>query len=257
MFGKPIIEGMSWWQYERQSRDWNSNIRNANIHLQNMINKWNSKKRELAAFIRKIQKLHDDYRKDIDTRLAPELVRLNNEIKIKEREIAELESEIDELESEITKYTNKLRNLDEKFPGLKEKIDKERKQILPLKKKEFSSANQYYKMLTYQNDEISNQIISQRNDLTAADRKYITTDSTIPFYSDINIVLLLTYITIAGYVSYLIAYGMVTNNRYGKIILILLIILYPIYMFAIEKQIYDKFNMFNSMVRAVPYRPVE
>ena len=222
MFGKPIIEGMNRWQYRDASKVWNRNIRNANIHLQNMINKWNSDKRELATYIRKIKKLHDDYRKDIDTRLAPDLVRLNNEIKIKEREIAELKSEIDELKSEITKYTNKLRNLDEKFPGLKEKIDKERKQILPLKKKEFSSANQYYKMLTYQNDEISNQIISQRNDLTAADRKYITTDSTIPFYSDINIVLLLTYITIAGYVSYIIAYGMVTNNRYGKIILILL-----------------------------------
>jgi len=257
MFGKPIIEGMGFIQYIHAYRVWTRNIDNANAHLQNMINKWNSDKRELAYFIRKIKQLHDDYRSHIDNSRQPKLDQLNKDIKIKEIEIAELKLEIDELKSEIKKYTNKLNILNEKYPGLKEKIDKERKQILPLKKKEFSSANQYYKMLTYQNDEISNQIISQRNDLTTADRKYITTDSSIPFYSNINIVLLLTYIIIAGYVSYLIAYGLVTNNRYGKIILILLIILYPIYMFAIEKQIYDKYKMFNSMVRAVPYRPVE
>ena len=257
MFGNSIIEGMSYWQHYHRSREWRRKINSANKNLQNMINKWNSEKRNLAAFVREIIRIRDLYRRGIDTNYQPTLNKLNEEIKKKEREIARLESEISDLKTEINKNINKLNALNEKFPEMKERTDQEVKQILPLKKKEFSSANQYYKMLTYQNTEISDQIIGQQNDLTTADRKYITSDSTIPFYSNINIVLLLTYIIIAAYVSYRIYYGMITNNYYGKIILILLIILYPIYMFTLEMQIYDKAKMFNSMIRAEPYNPVE
>ena len=257
MFGNSIIEGLSFWQYYHRSRNLRNQINAAQINLQNMINKLNSEKRNLDAFVREIIRIRNMYRNNIDGFLQPALERLIDEIKKKDKEIAQLEKDIEELKASTKKKRKELNNLLEKYPDLKLKTDLAFNEVLPLKKKEFSSANQYYKMLTYQNTELSDQIIGQQNDLTTADRKYITNDSIIPFYNSINFVLLLTYIGIATYVSYLIYYDMITNNRYGKIILILLIVLYPIYMFTLEMQIYDKAKMFNSMVRAEPYNPVE
>ena len=57
--------------------------------------------------------------------------------------------------------------------------------------------------------------------------------------------------------TYKIIKGMITENIYGKIIIILLIFLYPIYMFYLEMIVYDQYKLIKSMIRAEPYKPVE
>ena len=50
---------------------------------------------------------------------------------------------------------------------------------------------------------------------------------------------------------------MITENIYGKFIIILIISLYPIYMFNLEMTIYNQYKLIKSMIRAEPYKPVE
>lgn len=128
-------------------------------------------------------------------------------------------------------------------------------QILPLKKKEMVGTKNYHQLLMFQNQEIKDEIYSQKNNLTTADRNYSIHDSRIPYYVVVNKLLLFTYIAILLYVSYRVLNGMIVNNIYGKIVIVLLIALYPIYIFDLEMVIYDQYNLIKSMIRAEPYIP--
>jgi hypothetical protein len=108
-----------------------------------------------------------------------------------------------------------------------------------------------------QNKEISSEIVNQKRNLTTSDRKYVISNYKIQSYNKLNVFLLFVYIIIALYVTYKIIKGMITENIYGKIIIILLIFLYPIYMFYLEMIVYDQYKLIKSMIRAEPYKPVE
>ena len=129
------------------------------------------------------------------------------------------------------------------------------KQALLLKKRENIGGKKYHSLLMSQTQEIKEEIYSQKNELTTADRKYVIHDSKIPYYVVVNKLLLFTYIAVLLYVSYKVLNGLIVNNIYGKIVIILLIALYPIYIFDLEIAIYDQYKLIKSMIRAEPYIP--
>ena len=195
-----------------------------------------------------------------------------NEINKKKGEIEELKKQIEKYNNEIANlefdinaiitlrdknYNNTLQNNITKYENKKSNTDDKLNVILPLKKKENTETANFYKLLDSQNEEVNIEIVKQKNDLTTSDRKYIINDSKIPYYVSLNNILLFLYIIIAVYVSYKILKGMITKNIYGKLIIILLISLYPMYMFNLEMVIYDQYKLIKAMIRAEAYKPVE
>lgn len=186
-----------------------------------------------------------------------------NEISRYKRDIPPLKRQIKNLEFDNKTHTGTIDKLRYKVPIQETEYDDKRNKshstlndILPLKKKEMVGANKYYKLLRYQTEEIKDEIYSQKDNLTTADRNYSVHDSKIPYYVVVNKLLLFTYIAVLLYVSYRVLNGMIIDNIYGKIVIILLIALYPIYIFDLEMIIYDQFNLIKSMIRAEPYTPV-
>ena len=181
---------------------------------------------------------------------------LKSQISTLEREIANLEYDIKSINAEKDrKKNNVLIPAEREFVNSKKVTDSKLDQILPLKKKENSAANNYFNLLTSQNEEINMSIYKQKNNLTTADRKYLINDSKHPYYITLNKGLFLLYIVVALYVIYRVLTGMITQNVYGKFIIILLISVYPLYIFGLEKLIYNQYLFIKAMIRAEPYIP--
>lgn len=187
---------------------------------------------------------------------------LRNEIDNLQRDISTLNTENSNLEFDNKTHGVTIDKLRYKVPIQEtEHVDKRNishakmKEILPLKKKEMVGTKKYHQLLMFQNQEIEDETYSQKNDLTTADRNYSNYDSIIPYYVVVNKLLLFTYIAILIYISYRVLNGMIVNNIYGKIVIILLIALYPIYIFDLEIAIYDQYKLIKSMIRAEPYIP--
>lgn len=181
---------------------------------------------------------------------------LKSQISTLEREIANLEYDIKSINAEKDrKKNNVLIPAEREFVNSKKITDSQLDQILPLKKKENSAANNYFNLLTSQNEEINMSIYKQKNNLTTADRKYLINDSKHPYYITLNKGLFLLYIVVALYVIYRVLTGMITQNVYGKFIIILLISVYPLYIFGLEKMIYNQYLFIKAMIRAEPYVP--
>jgi len=183
---------------------------------------------------------------------------LKKQIKALEKDIAELEYDIKSINAESDrKYNNKLIPAEKDFVERKEVTDNKLDEILPLKKKENGEAKNYFNLLISQNEEVLNAIADQKNDLTTADRKYVINDTKHPYYVTLNRGLLFLYIIVALYVIYKVMFGMITQNIYGKLIIVLLISLYPIYIFGLEKSIYNQYLFIKAMLRAEPYIPTK
>jgi hypothetical protein len=186
-----------------------------------------------------------------------------NEISRYKRDISSLKRQNSNLNFDNKTHTGTIDKLRYKVPIQETEYDNEHNkthaklnEILPLKKKEMVGANKYYKLLMYQTEEIKDEIYSQKDNLTTADRNYSVHDSKIPYYVVVNKFLLFAYIAVLLYVSYRVLNGMIVDNIYGKIVIILLIALYPIYIFDLEMVIYDQYKLIKSMIRAEPYKPV-
>ena len=92
--------------------------------------------------------------------------------------------------------------------------------------------------------------------LKIQNRTYIN-DSKNPSYIMLNNGLFWLYIIVALYVIYKVLTGMITQNIYGKLIIILLISLYPIYISGLELSIYNQYLFIKAMIRSEPYVPVK
>lgn len=183
---------------------------------------------------------------------------LNGQIQRLEKQIANLQYDIKSINATINQNRNNVLIPDEReFVNIKQVTDDKLSDILPLKKRENSEANNYFNLLTSQNEEISTTISKQKNNLTTADRKYAINDSKHPYYIALNKGLFLLYIVIALYVIYRVLMGMITQNIYGKLIIVILIVLYPIYIFGLEKSIYNQYLFIKAMIRAEPYVPLK
>ena len=186
------------------------------------------------------------------------LFSLKLQIQKLEKEIANLEYDIKSTNAtKNRKQNNVLIPAEKEFVESKNVTDIKLKEILPLKKKENSAAENYFNLLTSQNEEVSMSISKQKNNLTTADRKYLINDSKHPYYITLNKGLFLLYIVVALYVIYRVLTGMITQNIYGKFIIILLISLYPLYIFGLEKSIYNQYLFIKAMMRAEPYVPAK
>ena len=186
------------------------------------------------------------------------LASLKTQIANLEREIANLEYDIKSINATINRSKNNvLIPAEREFVKSKQVTDGKLDEILPLKKKENSAANNYFNMLTSQNEEVSTEIYKQKNNLTTADRKYLINDSKHPYYITLNKGLFILYIVIALYVIYRVLAGMITQNIYGKFIIILLISLYPLYILGLEQYIYNQYLLIKAMIRAEPYVPAK
>ena len=183
---------------------------------------------------------------------------LKSQILTLEKEIANLEYDIKSTNATKNRKQNNVLIPDEKeFVESKNVTDSKLKDILPLKKNENIAALNYFNLLTSQNDEVSMAISKQKNNLTTSDRKYLINDSKHPYYVTLNKGLFLLYIVVALYVIYRVLTGMITQNIYGKFIIILLISLYPLYIFGLEKSIYNQYLFIKAMLRAEPYVPAK
>jgi len=181
---------------------------------------------------------------------------LKSQILTLEREIANLEYDIKSINATKNRQKNNvLIPAETEFVESKNVTDSKLDDILPLKKKENSAAENYFNLLTSQNEEVYMAISKQKNNLTTADRKYLINDSKHPYYITLNKGLFLLYIVVALYVIYRVLTGMITQNIYGKFIIILLISLYPLYIFGLEKSIYNQYLFIKAMLRAEPYVP--
>jgi glucan-binding YG repeat protein len=186
------------------------------------------------------------------------LASLKTQIANLEREIATLEYYIKSTyATKNRKKNNVLIPAERKFVESKQVTDGKLDEILPLKKKENSSANNYFNLLMSQNEEVSTEIYKQKNNLTTADRKNLINDSKHPYYITLNKGLFILYIVIALYVIYNVLTGMITQNIYGKFIIILLISLYPLYILGLEQYIYNQYLLIKAMIRAEPYVPAK
>ena len=186
------------------------------------------------------------------------LFSLKLQIQKLEKEIADLEYDIKSINAtNDRKQNNVLIPAENEFVKSKNVTDSKLDDILPLKKKENSAAENYFNLLTSQNDEVSMAISKQKNNLTTSDRKYLINDSKHPYYITLNKGLFLLYIVVALYVIYRVLTGMITQNIYGKFIIILLISLYPLYIFGLEKSIYNQYLFIKAMMRAEPYVPAK
>ena len=190
------------------------------------------------------------------------LIELNNQITVLQQQIANIDNEIPGIKDSYDRKYDDLviddkEETEVKFKKNKPKTDKIIKDVIPLKKQENVESENYYRLLSSQNKEVSMEINNQKHNLTTADRKYIVEDSKIPYYKELNNLLLIVYIIVAIYVSYKVFTGLITKNIYGKLIIILLISLYPIFIFNLEMVIYDQYKLIKSMIRAEPYEPVK
>lgn len=186
------------------------------------------------------------------------LASLKTQIANLEREIANLEYDIKSINAtKNRKKNNVLIPAEREFVESKQVTDGKLNEILPLKKKENSAANNYFNLLTSQNEEVSTEIYKQKNNLTTADRKYLINDSKHPYYITLNKGLFLLYIVIAIYVIYRVLTGMITQNIYGKLIIVILISLYPLYILGLEQYIYNQYLLIKAMIRAEPYVPAK
>ena len=183
---------------------------------------------------------------------------LKKQIKELEKEIANLKYDIKSTNAEKDrKYNNELIPAEKDFVERKEVTDNKLDEVLPLKKKENGEAKNYFNLLISQNEEVLNAIVGKKNDLTTADRRYVINDTKHPYYVTLNRGLLFLYIIVALYVIYKVMFGMITQNIYGKLIIVLLISLYPIYIFGLEKSIYNQYLFIKAMLRAEPYIPTK
>ena len=183
---------------------------------------------------------------------------LKKQIKELEKKIANLKYDIKSINAESDmKYNNKLIPAEKDFVERKQVTDNKLDEILPLKKKENGEAKNYFNLLISQNAEVFNAISGQKNDLTTADRKYMINDSKNPSYIMLNNGLFWLYIIVALYVIYKVLTGMITQNIYGKLIIILLISLYPIYISGLELSIYNQYLFIKAMIRSEPYVPAK
>ena len=183
---------------------------------------------------------------------------LKTQIKALEKEIVDLEYDIKSIKNEIDeKYNYELVEDEAAYIKSKKVTDNKLDEILPLKKKENGEAKNYFNLLISQNEEVLNAIVGKKNDLTTADRRYVINDTKHPYYVTLNRGLLFLYIIVALYVIYKVMFGMITQNIYGKLIIVLLISLYPIYIFGLEKSIYNQYLFIKAMLRAEPYIPTK
>lgn len=232
-------------------------------------------RRQLYADISYLHKERDRYQREYNNEKP--LYDINKPLKVgtKEdikRKIDDLNKKIENIEKEIQKLDYKIRDTkatnDQKynydlpeeknqFISNKSSTSKIIKDVIPLKKQENVESENYYRLLSSQNKEVSMEINNQKHNLTTADRKYIVEDSKIPYYKELNNLLLIAYIIVAIYVSYRVFTGLITKNIYGKLIIILLISLYPIFIFNLEMVIYDQYKLIKSMIRGEPYEPVK
>jgi hypothetical protein len=243
--------------------------------LNSRIKNRQSTQRQLNADISYLQKERDGYQREYNNekplydKNKPLKVGTKEDIK---RKIADLDKKILDIEKEIQlidynikdatatndqKYNYDLPEKNIKFISNKSSTSKIIKDVIPLKKQENDESENYYRLLSSQNNEVSMEINNQKHNLTTADRKYIVEDSKIPYYKELNNLLLIAYIIVAIYVSYKVFTGLITKNIYGKLIIILLISLYPIFIFNLEMVIYDQYKLIKSMIRAEPYEPVK
>jgi flagellar motility protein MotE (MotC chaperone) len=208
--------------------------------------------REYNYYIVDKQNLKDDKaeKKDILSTLKNQIRRLENEIANLKYDIKSLDATIDR------KQYNELIPSEQKFAGKKQVTEDKLDEILPLKRKENSAANSYFNLLTSQNAELSAAISKPKNSLTTSDRKYMINDSKHPYYITLNRGLLFLYILVALYVIYQVMTGMITQNMYGKLLITLVISLYPIYIFGLEQSIYNQYLFVKAMIRAEPYVPI-
>jgi len=243
--------------------------------LNNRIEDRKRTENQLKADISYLQTERERYQREYNNEKP--LYDINQPLKVGTREnikrkIADLNKEILEIENEISlidynikdatatndqKYNYDLREKNNKFISNKSSTSKIIKDVIPLKKQENDESENYYRLLSSQNNEVSMEINNQKLNLTTADRKYIVEDSKIPYYKALNNLLLIAYIIVAIYVSYKVFTGLITKNIYGKLIIILLISLYPIFIFNLEMVIYDQYKLIKSMIRAEPYEPVK
>ena len=182
--------------------------------------------------------------------------KLNSEISNLNTQNTNLEFDNRTHKTTINKHGYKISQTESEYDRQQTKSKDKSTIILPLKKRETLGAKKYYSLLMFQNEEIKTETYSQKNNLTTADRNYDVHNSKIPYYVLVNQLLLYTYIAIALYISYRVMRGMIVDNIYGKLIIILLISLYPIYMFSLEIAIYDQYSLIKSMIRAEPYKPI-
>jgi len=258
-----IIEGYS----DNDVRNWRS-----------YISKWKSKQNLISSLISRLRTItnernqlqtqyestynayiiDDPNLKLIKAEKEMDLSTLKKQIKELEKEIANLKYDIKSINAESDrKYNNKLIPAENDFVEKKQVTDNKLDEILPLKKKENGEAKNYFNLLISQNKEVLTAIADQKNDLTTADRKYVINDTKHPYYITLNKGLFWLYIIVALYVIYKVMSGMITQNIYGKLVIILLISLYPIYIFGLEKSIYNQYLFIKAMLRAEPYIPTK
>ena len=216
-----------------------------NDELKGLIKDRERTKGQLNADISYLQSERDRYLGEYNVENPPYQLNkhLNESIRDdKQRKLSELNNQITVLEQQITKIDKEIpgikdsynRNYDDlviddkqetevKFKKNKPETDKIIQDVIPLKKQENVESENYYRLLSSQNKEVSMEINNQKHNLTTADRKYIVEDSKIPYYKELNNLLLIAYIIVAIYVSYKVFTGLITKNIYGKLIIILLI----------------------------------
>jgi hypothetical protein len=243
--------------------------------LENRIKDRKRTHSQLEADISYLQRERDGYQREYNNEKPlydkNKPLKIGNKEDIK-RKIDDLNKKIENIEKEIQlidynikdttatndqKYNYDLPEEKNQFISNKSRTSKIIKDVIPLKKQENVESENYYRLLSSQNKEVSMEINNQKHNLTTADRKYIVEDSKIPYYKELNNLLLIAYIIVAIYVSYRVFTGLITRNIYGKLIIILLISLYPIFIFNLEMVIYDQYKLIKSMIRAEPYEPVK
>lgn len=263
MILKPLIEGYRYYDVSPYSK-YKNRRDNRKRDLKNLTNTLNSLNKQKDSLQKKYESTYNAYIIDdpnlklTKTEKERVLSVLKEQIKELEKEIANLEYDIKSTNAESDrKYNNKLIPAEKDFVERKEVTDNKLDEILPLKKKENSEAKNYFNLLISQNEEVLNAIVGKKNDLTTADRRYVINDTKHPYYVTLNRGLLFLYIIVALYVIYKVMFGMITQNIYGKLIIVLLISLYPIYIFGLEKSIYNQYLFIKAMLRAEPYIPTK
>jgi hypothetical protein len=257
-----IIEGYSDSDVDRDNK-FNSRVNNRLADYYNLTNKLN------VAQTNKTSKLAE--KSQLSSYNQTNLPRIREDQYEKQSEINRYTANISDLDKQNSNLVfdniNNVTTLDKhsyKRPTLISEYDIQQNNtnekslpIIPLKKKEGVGTKKYFSLLMFQNQEIKEETYSQKNNLTTADRNYSIHDSKIPYYVVVNKLLLYTYIAIALYIIYRVMIGMIVDNIYGKLVISLLITLYPIYIFNLEIAIYDQYNLIKSMIRAEPYKPTE
>jgi hypothetical protein len=184
---------------------------------------------------------------------SSELYKLNQEIQQNEQTKSDLDIDISSMNQTIKDSKNTINKKENNFNKSKEQSVKLARKLLPMKYEETSEDNNYYNALLTQNKELDINLDNKIDTYTTADREYLVNDAKTPKYISINNIFLIIYIFIASFVIYKILYGMISDNIYAKIISIIIIILYPIYIYFIEIKAYNLFLFFKAVIRGEPY----